>query len=80
MGRNYSAIIGISSLYSEEYAKHIDQEKNKKRKDYRVGSDLDDVATYAVKQVLFISKSRFADPKAVPFKREYEYQRISPWT
>lgn len=80
MGRNYSAIIGISSLYSEEYAKHIDQEKNKKRKDYRVVSDLDEVATYATKQVLFISKSRFADPKAVPFKREYEYQRISPWT
>jgi hypothetical protein len=79
MGRNYSAIIGISSLYSEEYAKQVDQEKNKKRKDWRVGSDLDEAATYAIKQFLFISKSRFGDPKAVPFKREYEYQRISPW-
>jgi replicative DNA helicase len=79
MGRNYSAIIGISSLYSEEYAKQVDQEKSKKRKDYRVGSELDEAATYATKQFLFISKSRFGDPKAVPFKREYEYQRIAPW-
>ena len=79
MGRNYSAIIGISSLYSEEYAKQVDQEKNKKKKDYRVGSDLDDAATYALKQFLFISKSRFGDPKAVPIKREYEYQRIAAW-
>jgi len=80
MGRNYSAIIGISSLYSEEYAKQVDQEKNKKRKDYRIGSELDETATFAVKQFLFISKSRFADPKAVPYKREYEYQRAAPWT
>lgn len=79
MGRNYSAIIGISSLYSEEYAKQVDQEKSKKKKDYRVGSDLDDAATYALKQFLFISKSRFGDPKAVPIKREYEYQRIAAW-
>jgi hypothetical protein len=79
MGRNYSAIIGISSLYSEEYAKQIDQEKNKKRKDYRVGSELDDTATYATKQFFFISKSRFSEAKAVPYKREYEYQRVSPW-
>lgn len=79
MGRNYSAIIGISSLYSEEYAKQIDQEKNKKRKDYRVGSELDEAATYSTKQFFFISKSRFGDPKAVPFKREYEYQRVAPW-
>lgn len=79
MGRNYSAIIGISSLYSEEYAKQVDQEKNKKKKDYRVGSDLDDAATYSIKQFLFISKSRFGDPKAVPIKREYEYQRIAAW-
>lgn len=79
MGRNYSAIIGISSLYSEEYAKQLDQDRNKKRKDYRAGSDLEDAATYAIKQFLFISKSRFGDPKAVPFKREYEYQRVTPW-
>lgn len=79
MGRNYSAIIGISSLYSEEYAKQVDQEKNKKRKDYRIGSELDDAATYSTKQFFFISKSRFGEPKAVPFKREYEYQRVSPW-
>lgn len=79
MGRNYSAIIGISSLYSEEYAKQVDQEKNKKRKDYRVGSDIDDAATYSIKQFFFISKSRFGDPKAVPFKREYEYQRVATW-
>jgi hypothetical protein len=79
MGRNYSAIIGISSLYSEEYAKQVDQDKNKKKKDYRVGSDLDDAATYSTKQFFFISKSRFGDPKAVPFKREYEYQRVSAW-
>lgn len=80
MGRNYSAIIGISSLYSEEYARQLDQDRSKKRKDHRVGSDFEDVATYAIKQFLFISKSRFADPKAVPFKREYEYQRAAPWT
>lgn len=79
MGRNYSAIIGISSLYSEEYAKQVDQEKNKKRKDYRIGSELDEAATYSIKQFFFISKSRFGDPKAVPFKREYEYQRVAPW-
>jgi hypothetical protein len=79
MGRNYSAIVGISSLYSEEYCKQLDQEKNKKRKDYRVGSDLDEAVTYSMKQYLFISKSRFSEPKAVPFKREYEYQRIAPW-
>jgi hypothetical protein len=66
-------------LYSEEYCKQLDQEKNKKRKDYRVGSDLDEAVTYSMKQYLFISKSRFSEPKAVPFKREYEYQRISPW-
>jgi len=79
MGRNYSAIIGISSLYSEEYARQVDQEKNKKKKDYRIGSELDETATFSVKQFFFISKSRFGEPKAVPYKREYEYQRVSPW-
>jgi replicative DNA helicase len=80
MGRNYSAIIGISSLYSEEYAKQIEGDKSKKRKDFRVNTDIEDAATYATKQFLFISKSRFGDPKAVPFKREYEYQRVSSWS
>jgi hypothetical protein len=80
MGRNYSAIVGISSLYSEEYARQLDQDKSKKRKDHRGGSELEDAATYAIKQFLFISKSRFAEAKAIPVKREYEYQRIMPWT
>jgi hypothetical protein len=80
MGRNYSAIVGISSLYSEEYARQLDQDKSKKRKDHRGGIDLEDAATYAIKQFLFISKSRFAEAKAIPVKREYEYQRIMPWT
>lgn len=78
MGRNYSAIIGISSLYSEEYAKVVDAEKSKKRKDFRV-SDLEDAPTYGIKQFMFVSKSRFGEPKAVPFKREYEFQRIASW-
>jgi replicative DNA helicase len=80
MTRLYTGVIGITALYSEEYAKQLAEEGNKKRKDYRVGSDLDDAISYNVKQYLNISKARHGIQKAIPFKRSYEYQRMDPWT
>lgn len=80
MTRLYTGVIGITALYSEEYAKQLAEEGNKKRKDYRVGSDLDDAISYNTKQYLNISKARHGIQKAIPFKRSYEYQRMDPWT
>jgi replicative DNA helicase len=80
MTRNYAGVIGITSLYSEEYARQMHEEKNKKKKDYRVGSDLDDAVSFSTKQYLYVSKARFGIQKAVPFKREYEFQRMEAWT
>ena len=80
MGRNYTGIIGITSLYSAEYAKQMASDAAKKKKDYRVDTDIEDTATYANKQYLFLSKSRFGEAKAIPFLREYEFQRVAPWT
>lgn len=80
MTRLYSGVIGISALYSEEYARQLNEEKNKKRKDYRVGSDLDDAVAYSLKQYLYVSKARHGVQKAVPFKREYEYQKMDAWS
>lgn len=79
MTRNYTGVIGITALFSEEYAKQLADEKNKKRKDFRVGSDIDDAVSYSYKQYLYISKARYGVQKAIPFKREYEFQRMEAW-
>lgn len=79
MSRNYSGVIAITSLYSEEYNRQIFEEKNKRRKDFRISSDIDDAVSYNTKQYLSISKARFGVQKNVPFKREYEYQRVGNW-
>ena len=79
MTRNYTGVIGITALFSEEYAKQMADERNKKRKDFRVGAELDDAVSYSYKQYLYVSKARYGIQKAIPFKREYEYQRMDPW-
>lgn len=80
MARNYTGIIGITTLYSETFLKHIHESENKKRKDFRVSPDMDDADMFATKQFLHVSKSRMGPPKNVPFYRAYELQRMQAWT
>lgn len=79
MTRNYTGVIGITSMYSESYARLKANENNAKKRDYRVPDDFDEADAYAFKQFLYVSKARFGVQKSVPFKREYEYQKMSPW-
>lgn len=79
MPRNYSGIIGITSMYSEEHAKCLALEQNKKRRDFRMPVEMDEALMYSDKQFFSLSKCRYGVQRNVPYKRLYEYQRMEPW-
>lgn len=79
MSRNYAGVIGITALYSEEYARQKAEENNKKRKDFRISTDIDEGVAFNTKQFFHVSKARYGIQRSVPFRREYEFQRMSPW-
>lgn len=79
MTRNYAGVVGITALFSEEYARQRAEDNNKKRKDFRISTEIDDGVAFNNKQFLYVSKARYGIQRAVPFKREYEFQRMSPW-
>lgn len=67
MGRNYSAIIGITNLYSKSLGAS------------EVPDDPGNNDIRAPKQFFFCSKTRKGRNKQVPFSRDYMYQRQAAW-